>query len=277
MNERDFDSTARAWLEDGPTRMSDDALLSALEEIHTTRQRRAWWPARRATPVNMFARVAIAAVLVAGVGLAAFNVISRDSGGSGVGGPPAASPTPNATPTAIPSPTARPSPSASELPTVTLPELTQTFVSSFNGFSIGYEKGVEVDPATEIWVPLAEGNDGYDFVPFGTGGLRAASVEAPSGVTIDEAFVDDWVLGIQPGGCALPGSTLPQMTIDGQQARISTSCPNEITGTIVIGRRVYEFTLFGEASNLRDVFDAYAATIDLTPETAAKPSSSPST
>ncbi len=47
MNENDFDPTARAWLDDGPTRMSDHALLSALEEIHTTRQRRAVWPARR--------------------------------------------------------------------------------------------------------------------------------------------------------------------------------------------------------------------------------------
>ena len=36
MNENEFDLTARAWLDDGPTRMSDHALLSALEEIHTT-------------------------------------------------------------------------------------------------------------------------------------------------------------------------------------------------------------------------------------------------
>ena len=36
-NDFDFDQTARAWLEDGPTRMSDHALLSALDEVHTTR------------------------------------------------------------------------------------------------------------------------------------------------------------------------------------------------------------------------------------------------
>ena len=40
MNENEFDRTARAWLDDGPTQMSDRAVLSALEEIHTTRQRR---------------------------------------------------------------------------------------------------------------------------------------------------------------------------------------------------------------------------------------------
>ena len=88
MNENEFDRTARAWLEDGPTRMSDRAVLSALEEIHTTRQRRAWWPARRATPVNIFVRAAIAAVLVVGVGLVAINVLPRGSDGSGVGGQP---------------------------------------------------------------------------------------------------------------------------------------------------------------------------------------------
>jgi hypothetical protein len=95
MNENEFDRTARAWLEDGPTRMSDRAVLSALEEIHTTRQRRAWWPARRATPVNIFVRAAIAAVLVVGVGLLAINVLPRQSDGSGVGGQPTASPSPS--------------------------------------------------------------------------------------------------------------------------------------------------------------------------------------
>ena len=40
MNDNEFDLAARAWLDDGPTRMSDRAVPSALEEIHTTRQRR---------------------------------------------------------------------------------------------------------------------------------------------------------------------------------------------------------------------------------------------
>ena len=86
MNDNDFDQTARAWLEDGPTRMSDRALLSALEEIHTTRQRRAMWPAWRATPVSLFARVASAAVLLVGVGLLAVNIVPRHPDRSSVGG-----------------------------------------------------------------------------------------------------------------------------------------------------------------------------------------------
>ena len=43
MNENEFDLAARAWLDDGPTRMSDHAVLSALEEIRTTRQRGSSW------------------------------------------------------------------------------------------------------------------------------------------------------------------------------------------------------------------------------------------
>src|SRR5215208_5040748 len=77
MNENEFDMTARAWLEDGPTQMSKRGLLSALEEIHTTRQRRAIWPAWRATPVSSFIRLATAAVLVVAVGLLAITVVPR--------------------------------------------------------------------------------------------------------------------------------------------------------------------------------------------------------
>ncbi len=139
MNENEFDRTARAWLEDGPTRMSDRAVLSALEEIHTTRQRRAWWPARRATPVNIFVRAAIAAVLVVGVGLVAINVLPRGSDGSAVGGQPS-----QARLRALAAP---PSPAQSA---AVLPELTQTFVSPTNGFSIGYSDDAAIEPATAV-------------------------------------------------------------------------------------------------------------------------------
>jgi hypothetical protein len=65
MTENDFDRTARLWLEDGPTVMSDRALLAALDEIHVTRQRRAWWPARRQPDMNSnIVRLGLAAAAV---------------------------------------------------------------------------------------------------------------------------------------------------------------------------------------------------------------------
>jgi hypothetical protein len=261
MNENEFDRTARAWLDEGPTRMSDRAVLSTLEEIHTTRQRRAWWPARRATPVNIFVRSAIAAVLVVGVGLVAINVLPRQPDGSGVGGQPSASPSTSA------SPQLSPAPSAADIP-----ELTQTYVSSLNGFSIGYPDDAIISPATAVANPFVEqNNEEFDFInnePSHT--FRGSSMLAPGTVSID-----DWIdRGFQPGGCGVRRSEQPEITIDGQPGRIWEGCPNEIEATVVVGRRVYVFSLFGDAdvsTVSRAVFDAYASTIDLRPEEAASP------
>ena len=48
----------------------------------------------------------------------------------------------------------------------------------------------------------------------------------------------------------------------------------EIEATVVVGGRLYLFTLYLEASDARAVFDAYASTIDLRPEEAASPAPS---
>jgi hypothetical protein len=255
MNENDFDRTARAWLDRGPTRMSDRAVLSALEEIHTTRQRRAWMPARRATPLNMFARAAVAAVLVLGVGLLAINVLPGQPGG--VGSQPSATPAPSASPP----PSSTPSAAA-------IPVMTQPFTSSNNGFSLRYPDGAEIEPAKLIWNPYVEqDNAGFDFVHSPTYTLRGASVEAPDAVSIDD-WIDQSVVHFASGGCGVPRGEQLEVTIDGQPGRIWEGCPGEIEATVVVGRRLYLFTLFGDGIT-RAVFDAYASTIDLRPEEAA--------
>ena len=89
MTVNDFDQTARLWLEDGPTELSDRALQAALDEIHFTRQRRAWWPAWRFPRVTDAMRIAavVGAVVFAVVG---FGLLSVGDGP----GEPAATPTP---------------------------------------------------------------------------------------------------------------------------------------------------------------------------------------
>ncbi len=259
MNENEFDRTARAWLEDGPTRMSDRAVLSALEQIHATRQRRAWWPARRATPVNIFVRAAIAAVLVVGVGLVAINVLPRGSD-SGVGGEPTASPSPSASP-----------PAAG-------PELTETLVSPFNGFSIGYPADAQIVPAKVISRPgVEQDNEDFDFIQTESYTVRGASAAVPDSVSGEEidGYVDREITGYQPGGCGEPRSEQSEVTIDGQPGRVSGSCPGEIEATVEAGGRLYVFTVWGDGAS-RALFDAYAATIDLRPEDGAMPSTSPS-
>jgi hypothetical protein len=260
MNDNDFDLTARAWLDDGPTRLSDHALLSALEEIHTTRQRRAVWPAWRATLVSIFARMAIAAVLVVAVGLLASNVVPRQPDNSSVGG-------------------MSPSPSPAE--SVDFPNLTATFVSPTNGFSFKYHDRGGLAPATDLWDPVNDNqaNDGFDAVETGFAAyFMAASTPIPDGVSIDE-WVDEYVSPggwlQHPGRCGGPRSQQAEITIDGQSGRIS-ECANRIEATVVAGGRLYLFTLLHSRSDARAVFDAWIATIHLRPEAAALPSISPS-
>ncbi len=246
MNENDFDRAARAWLDDGPTRISDRALLSALEEVHTTRQRRSRWPARRATPVSIFARVAFAPVLVVAVGLLAINFIPPLLNGSIVGGP---------------------SPSPTPTQTVDFPDLTNTFVSSRNGFSVKHPSGAVVWPAIMLgWDPGDEqSNDGVDVIQTGVAAVfKGASIKTPEW----EGSVDGFVDAITPGGCGATGSQRTEFTIDGRSGWIA-ECPNEVDALVVAGGRLYLFTLLHQRSDGRAVFDAFAATIDLTPETAA--------
>lgn len=95
MTDNDFDRTARLWLQDGPSQLADRVLEAALDEIHVTRRRRAWWPARRSTFMsNVMRLAALAAILV--VAVAGLNLFLPGDGS--VGGPQA-SPTPVPTPT----------------------------------------------------------------------------------------------------------------------------------------------------------------------------------
>ncbi len=255
MNDNDFDLAARAWLDDGPTRMSDRALVSTLEEIHTTRQRRrTGWPAWRTAPVRIFAGVASAAVLVVAVGLLAITVVPRLDG-SMVGGP---------------------SPSPSAAGAADFPDLTTTFVSPRNGFSIMHPDSVALTPAKQLWGFSQQADDGFDVVETGLAAVfKGASTNldlylkgiSPSGSIderVDEYVADDHVL---PGGCGMPRSQQAEITIDGQSGRIS-ECANRTEATVVAGGRLYLFTLLSDRTDARAVFDAFTATIDLTPETA---------
>ena len=103
MTDNEFERTARAWLDDGPNQISDRAVRSALDQIHVTRQRRSWGPARRfssmGNPLRLVAGLA-AVVLASVIGL---SLLPGGGFSGGLGGPPP-SPTPTPLPTPIPSP-----------------------------------------------------------------------------------------------------------------------------------------------------------------------------
>ncbi len=106
MNENEFDRTARAWLDEGPTEMSDRVIQAALDEVHATQQRLAMWPARRYPQMNNMLRAIAAAAVVVGVGVTAINVLPAQDAANGSlpTSSPTAAPTPSAAPTLASSP-----------------------------------------------------------------------------------------------------------------------------------------------------------------------------
>ncbi len=139
-----------------------------------------------------------------------------------------------------------------------------TFVSPRNGFSVEYPNSgeVTVTPATDLWDPLLEDDYRVDVLETGSGAVfKGSSFAFPGGPLSIDDYIDEYVTN----GCEPPRG---QITIDGQSGRISEGCPNEIVATVVAGGRIYQFTLLDDRGDARAVFDAFAATIRLTPETA---------
>lgn len=157
---------------------------------------------------------------------------------------------------------------------IDFPGLTTTFVSPTYGYSFGYIDRGGLAPATDIWDPVNQPADDIDFddrfdaVETGLGAyLVAASTEIPEGVSIDE-WVDEYV---SPSGCGRPRSQQEEITIDGQSGRIFECPTNQIVATVVAGGRLYFFDLGHSRLDARAFFDAWIATIELTPETATVP------
>jgi hypothetical protein len=154
---------------------------------------------------------------------------------------------------------------------VDFPNLTTTFVSPRNGYTIKHPDGVVLTAAKQLWGFSKQVDDGFDVVESdsaavfkGASTTMAFGGEGSVNERVDEYLSDETVL---PGGCGVPRSQQAEITIDGQPSRIS-ECENRIEASVVAGGRLYLFTLLHNRPDARAVFDAFAATIDLTPETA---------
>ena len=100
--ERDMTRIVRSWLRTDKHESADRVLDRVLALVDTTPQRRSWWPARRITDMNTFARFGLAAAAVVIVAVIGINLLPV---GSGVGGGgPAVTPSPSPTPPPTPSP-----------------------------------------------------------------------------------------------------------------------------------------------------------------------------
>ena len=134
MNERDFDRIARAFMADGPTQLADRVLDSSLADVHHKRQRRVLLRAPWRTPVmNIYAKLAAAAVAVVAVGALGFLFLNPGSSSPEVGALPQSSPSPT------------------PLPGIPAPPLSETFTSARNGITLAAPEGWTTRPATEAW------------------------------------------------------------------------------------------------------------------------------
>lgn len=266
-SDSDFDGIAQTWLQEGPTAIPDRSLQAALEEVHATRQRRfgaAWRTFHVNTNSLRMATAVVVSVLI--VGAAVFYLGNFAPSGT-VGGTPSVPPTPTATPVLT---------------------MTKTFTSVNNGFAVGYPADWTVQPATLLWWPpdrVQRENYGLDVIsgPCKSPCQRPYTFSAGSAVAPEGVVIDDWIdRHITIAGddiCNPPRTTLPEITIDGHAGRVNTTCPRDVEATVVVGRRVYLFTLATdyERPERQAMFDAFVATIDLRPEGApAAPTPTPS-
>ena len=154
---RDINRIVRSWLREDEHESADRVLGIVLDQLDTTPQRRAWWPAWRATPMT-YSKLAIAAAAVLVVAVVGYQFLPRGTGSVGAG------PTATARPTATPEPT----------PVPLLPRSGSIAAGTYR---------VAVAPAFLVTVPAG-------WVSTGTGVRK--NVEKP-----DEVALDVWTGEIQ--------------------------------------------------------------------------------
>ena len=93
-SDRETERIVRSWLTEGTMRLPDRVLDAVLDEVPSTPQRRAWWPARRFDTMSNTMRITIAAAAVLVIAFLFINILPGRNGGVGN---PAASPSPSPT------------------------------------------------------------------------------------------------------------------------------------------------------------------------------------
>jgi len=99
--QRDIERLLDHWFSDGPDQAPDRIVNVVTDRIERQSQRPAWRLHWRPSPVNAYAKIAVAAAAVLIVAVLGYNLLP--AGPTGVGAPaPSASPTPTAAPTGTP-------------------------------------------------------------------------------------------------------------------------------------------------------------------------------
>jgi hypothetical protein len=183
MNESDFRRTARAWLDEGPTRMDDRGVQDVLDRIHVIPQRRAWWPAQRFPAMTNLFRIAAGVTAIAALIVALVALNPQPSG------PGAEEPTPSPTP-------------SGPLPTIPIGETS---------FSLAAGTYRAADPFPKrVTVTLPDGWDGNVGGPYAIWLSRNAPNAEVDLQIFDKVYADPCDIGkglLNP----LPGSSVDDL------------------------------------------------------------------
>jgi hypothetical protein len=267
MNERDFDRIARAFMADGPTQLADRVLDSSLADVHHKRQRRVLLRAPWRTPVmNIYAKLAAAAVVVVAVGALGVWFLDPGSSSAPVGGTPAES----ASPAAPPPSSASPEPSQTTSPPPTTPPLSGNFNSTRHGISLATPAEWIAQPATEAWdgKPFPDyGDPDTDLIhdPIRQGELWLMVASRPLEAADPDQWPADQLLAL---GCV----SMP-LSVDGATGLIGatfdrTDCSAVFFTSSGRGYMIRLYDSNGLPGYGRAWFDEVLATVDLRPEDA---------
>jgi hypothetical protein len=173
------------------------------------------------------------------------------------------------------------SPGGSPIP---VPGLTETFVSTRNGFSVRYPAGWSTKAATSSWRPntyVPIGNSALDELKQqGEARLEVASQRLAPGQT-EASWLASFNQPYDLGFCTGDRTSWPRLSVDGQLGYLDVeACPASADTRFSIpdlrfdvlvfsGGRVYEITLDGIVD--RAYFEAVLATVHLDPASAIDP------
>lgn len=223
----------RSWLEEGVTALPDRVLDAVLDQLPTTPQRRAWWPARRLPDVNNALKLTVAATAIVAISIVGVGLV----GGRpdlGVGGPAAsAEPTPTLPPspstTSSPSPSPTAGPAAREIDVVAGPwRISGTVPAGFTSFD-----------NFAFWDGTADAPDGHGIAfwlvrnayrdPCAS---ETTAFDPPIGPSVDD-LVD--ALAAREGGIAGP---VEPVTVAGYEGkRVTIQVPEDVSVSSCDGRQ----------------------------------------
>lgn len=254
---RDPDTTLAAFLDEGPTVLPDVTRRAILTALPTTNQARrgplAPWRFPFMTAFTRYAGIALVAIMA--LTGAVYLIGQRPS--SGV----------PATPTASPA-AASASPVAAATPVDTSTWVKYT--SKIYGFSVSHPVTWSEQPATARWLyaTQADGTVETLWSPSGWPDVEGFETKIPAGMTAD-TFLQALILGGVQTACGLQLQYWSEVTVDGRPGRMGIGGCNEhfyfANAAVVIGQRVWFFTLFGPD---RSLLVPFLATVKIDPAAA---------